>query len=121
MFPHHFQFMMPRFLTFTLFLIVTCPWLSSQTVVTSGTVRGTVHDSSGAVVPGTVVVLRSQDTGQHAERMTNASGMFFFLSQPVGKYFLEATSPGFQKQVVRNLTVQVGQATTVGVQLHPGA
>lgn len=98
-----------------------CPVLRSQTAVDSGLVRGMVHDSSGAVVPEAKVVLLSRNTGQRVMRSTNTAGIFVFPSQPVGSYVLEVSAQGFRKQIVERLDVEVGQPTTVNVQLQPGA
>ncbi len=93
----------------------------SQTLVTTGVVRGVARDSSGALVPGVTVVLLARNTSQQSARTTNDAGIFVFPSQPVGTYRLEATAAGFRKEVVEGVTVQVGQPITVNVRLQPGA
>jgi hypothetical protein len=93
----------------------------SQTLVTTGVVRGVARDSSGAVFPGATVVLSARSTGQSSTRRTNDAGIFVFPSQPVGAYSLEVTSAGFRKEIVEGIYVQVGQPTTVNVSLQPGA
>ncbi len=98
-------------------------WFSAsaaQTVVSAGTARGVVSDKSGAVVPEAAVVLLSRGTGQHQTRSTNAAGIFLFSSQPVGPYTLEVSAAGFGKTIVEGVYVQVGQPTTVDVELQPG-
>jgi hypothetical protein len=93
---------------------------AAQTVVSTGTVRGVVSDKSGAVVPESAVVLLSPGTGQKQARRTNGAGIFLFPSQPVGSYTLEVTAAGFGKTIVEGVYVQVGQPTTVDVELQPG-
>ena len=93
----------------------------SQSVVTTGVVRGVARDSSGASVPGATVVLLSGGTSQSSTRTTNDAGIFVFPSQPVGAYSLEVTAAGFRKEFVEEIHVQVGQPTTVNVILQPGA
>jgi hypothetical protein len=94
---------------------------AAQTVVNTGTVRGVVSDESGAVIPGAPVVLLSRGTGQERARTTNGSGIFIFPSEAVGSYTLEISATGFRKAIVEGVYVQVGQPTTVNVQLQPGA
>jgi len=91
-----------------------------STVVNAGTVRGVVSDKSGAIVPGAVAVLSSRGTGQQQARTTNGAGIFLFPSQPVGPYTLEVSAAGFGKTIVEGVYVQVGQPTTVDVELQPG-
>jgi Carboxypeptidase regulatory-like domain len=94
---------------------------AAQTIVNTGTVRGVVTDKSGAVVAEAAVVLLSRGTGQRQSRTTNGAGIFLFPSQPVGPYTLEVGAAGFGKTVVEGVYVQVGQPTTVDVELQPGS
>src|SRR6202022_1926892 len=93
---------------------------AAQTIVNTGTVRGVVSDKSGAVVPQAAVVLLSRGIGQQRVRTTNGSGIFVFPSQTVGRYTLEVSADGFRQATVEGVYVQVGQPTTVNVQLQPG-
>ena len=63
---------------FYFILVVSCQHLSGQAIETTGTVRGTVSDTSGAIIPGSTVVLDGESTGQHLVRVTNDSGIFVF-------------------------------------------
>ena len=87
----------------------------------TGIVRGVARDGSGAFVADATVVLLARNTGESSLRKTNNAGIFVFPSQPVGVYSLEVTAPGFSKEVVRSVQVEVGQPTTVNVSLQPGA
>ena len=111
--------------TFGYLLVLLCGALSveshSQSVVTTGVVRGVVSDSSSAVVPQATAVLLARNTGQRVTRTTNSAGIFVFPSQAVGAYSLEVTAPGFRKETVEGVAVEVGQPTTVNVCLQPGA
>jgi len=93
----------------------------SQSVVTTGAVRGVASDISGASVAGATVVLLARSTGQRSTRITNDAGLFVFPSEPVGPYSLEVTAAGFRKELVEGIYVQVGQPTTINVSLQPGA
>ena len=109
-------------------LLIASLWCSTlgsvaaaQTIVNAGTVRGVVTDKSGAVVPEATVVLISRGTGQQQARTTNGAGIFLFPSQPVGSYRLEVSAAGFGKTIVEGVYVQVGQPTTVHVELQLGS
>ena len=43
---------------------------------TRGTITGTVHDASGAVVPGVKITVANAQTGQHRASQTASSGAF---------------------------------------------
>jgi len=89
----------------------------------AGTVVGTIHDPSGAVVVGCKVVLESVGTGVKVEARSDSNGNYEFVNQHLGAYRVLAEAPGFQSlatdafEVTVNarqrvdLTLQVGQAT----------
>lgn len=92
---------------------------SAQSLV-SGDVTGTITDPSGAVIPNAAVTLKNSGTGQTMNGTTNSSGVYRFSLLSPGQYTLTATASGFQN-VVRAVTVAVGQATTMNMQLAIGA
>ena len=61
----------------------------SQSVVTTGVVRGVTRDSSGALIADAMVILLARNTGESSLRRTNDAGLFVFPSQPVGNYRLD--------------------------------
>jgi hypothetical protein len=111
---------MKRLVYFLVLLVSHTLALHSQSVVTTGLVRGVARDSSGASIPGAGVVLLARNTGESSLRTTNDAGIFVFPSQPVGVYSLEVKASGFRKELVEGISVQVGQPTTVNVTLQPG-
>jgi len=61
----------------------------------AGTISGTVHDPSGAVIPNASVTLISRDQKVKIEGISGADGAFKFTAIPAGRYRLEIASPGF--------------------------
>ena len=110
-----------RILGLWLLLALSYASAMAQTAVNSGLIRGVVADDSGAVIPNATITLTSHSTGPAATRTSNSAGMFVFSAQPVGSYSMEAKASGFRTQVVDEVDVQVGQATSLKVRLQPGA
>src|SRR3981081_4641411 len=102
---------LPRFLDFFVCLLVatTCQSAWAQAAIASGAVRGIVADNSGAVIAGASVVLNARIRGGSQTSKSNSAGIFVFPSQPVGLYTIEVTAPGFRKEIVEPVLVQVGQ------------
>ena len=44
--------------------------------VNTATISGTVHDESGAVLPGATVMIQNQDTGISRTAVTNETGRY---------------------------------------------
>jgi len=83
----------------------------------TGTLRGTITDAQGAVVPGVSVVVRNQATGAERTTVSDSSGAYVAASLPPGPYRVEAQLQGFQTQ---NKDVDVDVAQTVVVDLKLG-
>ena len=71
---------------------------------TTGEVRGTVSDPSGAVVPAATVTTTNRHTGYTAQRAVDDKGEFIFPLLQTGDYRLEVAADGFKKHV-RELVV----------------
>jgi len=83
-------------------------------------VRGRVLDQQGAVLPGVVVVVRNQDTGNYREAVSNADGSFFVSGIRPGTYEVTAELAGFKKYTQRDIPVSVGETQSVDVRLEVG-
>jgi hypothetical protein len=80
----------------------------------SGDIRGTVTDSSGAVVPEVAVTVLNLDTGATKDLVTNSDGLYDTASILPGNYRVTFTKEGFGKLVRGPITLQVGIITVNG-------
>ncbi len=71
----------------------------------SGSIRGEVKDSQGAVVPGAKVILTDINQGDVRELSTNQEGVFFFNPLKPSIYSLSVESTGFKKYEVKEIRV----------------
>ncbi len=86
----------------------------------TGTVLGTVTDSSGAVVANAKVTLTEVNTQVIRNAQTNASGNYTFPDLPEGAYSVAVEATGFKKEIRQNIDVAVNTSARVDVQLEPG-
>ena len=86
---------------------------------TSGTISGTVTDSSSAAVPGATVSIRNLDTNSTRTEKTEADGRFRFPGLLVGRYELTAEASGFGKYVRGPITLVLNQEAVVNPELQP--
>ncbi len=87
----------------------------------TGTLLGTVQDSSGAVVPDAIVTLTNQDTNVTSKTTSSQQGFYTFPNLNPGQFSVTVEAKGFKKLVSTNNTVQVEQTTRVDIMLTPGA
>jgi len=86
----------------------------------SATIRGTVTDSTGAVVPGANVTVKSEGTGFTRSTLTNGSGVYSFPELPLGTYAVEVALTGFKSSQVRGVALNVADVRAVDVRLETG-
>src|SRR5437763_14873577 len=116
------------------FVLLACAMLFGQSE--RGTISGTIHDASGASVPGAKVSITSTATNTTQVYTTTDSGDFTAPSMAVGQYDIRIEKTGFRTAELRGVTVnaatsvradaslEVGSAATTvevqatGVQLH---
>jgi hypothetical protein len=84
--------------------------LLGQTALTS--LRGTVTDPAGAVVPGTQVELTNSATGFHATTRTDSNGAYEFPQIPPGRYGITVHMTGFALQS-KQAELLVSQPATI--------
>ena len=85
-----------------------------------GSLMGTAHDSTGAVMPGVNVTVTNKDTGLVRQMTTSGEGIFSAASLPAGNYSVKASASGF-RTLEATATVQTGQVTNVDMELQLGA
>lgn len=103
-----------------LLLILLCATAVAFAQAVSGTVVGTVRDSSGAVVPGAAVTATNQQTGIAQSTVTGGEGGYTLPNLPPGIYRITAQSKGFATAVVESGSVLVEETTRVDFALSPG-
>jgi hypothetical protein len=79
----------------------------------AGTIKGTVSDPTGAVLPGATVTMHNVVTGFERSTTTDTSGNFVLQNIPQNPYHATITAPGFQ-----NFNQDVDVRSSVPVQLN---
>jgi Carboxypeptidase regulatory-like domain len=74
----------------------------------SGEIKGTVTDSTSAVIPGANVTVLNVATGVIINTTTNQDGIFDLPSVEPGKYKITFSKPGFRDGVHEGITLPVG-------------
>jgi hypothetical protein len=108
-----------RLVTGLAVLILAAIPLAAQ--LPTGTILGTVKDSSGASVPGAMVTVKNTDTNLSKTATTEADGGYRFPELPVGHYEMTATAAGFRTETRAGLTLEVTQQGVINFTLQIGA
>ncbi|HEU5403168.1 MAG TPA: carboxypeptidase-like regulatory domain-containing protein, partial [Terriglobales bacterium] len=86
----------------------------------TATLVGTVHDNSGAVVPGAEVSVTNAATGNSRSVKTGNAGEYSVTFLPVGTYNVQVKSTGFRPFEQKSVVLEVGRTARVDVSLTPG-
>src|SRR6266513_3134972 len=76
-------------------------------------ISGTVHDPSGAVLPGVEVTASQTETGIVRMTVTNEAGSFILPNLPLGPYKVEAALGGFRTFVQTGIVLQVNSSPAI--------
>lgn len=86
-----------------------------------GSIRGTVTDPAGAVVPNARVTLVSQETNETRETTSNDQGSYTFSQIPAALYRITVEAPGFSRTTIIDYKVAVQVDHTLNIELQLGA
>ena len=87
----------------------------------TGQIAGTIHDETGAVIPGAEIKVTQTATGAVRSVVSGETGRYVFFNLPLGPYMLEVTQPGFTSYVQTGIVLQVDSNLTIDVPLKVGA
>ena len=87
----------------------------------TGTITGTVTDSSGALIPDVKVTVRNTATNVARGSSTSSAGVYTVSDLIVGPYEVTFESPAFKKLVRTGITLDVTQVVRVDGKMEVGA
>src|SRR3954468_4725416 len=105
----------------TLMLIAACSSRMVNAQAVSGTIVGTVTDSSGSVIPTAKVTIVNEGTGLTRTLQADANGEFTAPSLPTGHYTVIAELTGFKTLTLSNIELSVDQHARIDLKLEVGA
>src|SRR3989454_5983182 len=93
--------------------------ISGFAQVINATLRGTVTDATGALIPGIEISATETETGVVSTALTNESGTYQFPSLQPGPYRVSASLAGFQSQIFQ-ITLGTSQQIRQNFSLQVG-
>src|SRR5262245_12912798 len=106
---------------FALFLSILMTEKVAMSQLPTGTILGTVKDSTGAIIPGPAITAKNLETSLTRTAVGAQDGSYRFSALPVGAYEVRAEQPGFRTEVRSGLTLTVSQQAVVNFTLQTGA
>jgi hypothetical protein len=109
-----------------LFAVVLCVSLIAGTQVAfaqatgSATLRGTVKDPAGAVVPNASVTLVNDGTKEERKATTNGEGGYVYSAVSPGTYTIKVEASGFKTAAQSGLSIETGSTRGLDINLEVG-
>ena len=114
-----FTWMLRGLLAVAVFTILSVRPLQAQ--VDTGSITGTVTDTSGAVVGAAKVTLTNEGTGTSLSTTTGAEGIYNFSPVRIGSYKLDVSAGGFKREAQAHIAVDVSARVLINFKLQPGS
>jgi len=89
--------------------------------IVSAGLKGTVTDTTNAIVPSATVTATEVNTGVGTQATTGPNGDYLFPSLKPGSYELRVEKTGFKATVISGITLEVAQTARVDAVLQVGA
>ncbi|MDQ6788675.1 MAG: TonB-dependent receptor [Acidobacteriota bacterium] len=106
-----------------LFFALVCAFTAisarSQSSATTASIIGSVRNSAGETISDALVTARDTATNQTRQTRTEADGSYRFSGLAVSTYEIRAESNGFAPYVNSQVTLSLGQTTTLDITLQP--
>src|SRR5215468_4468436 len=104
----------------SLLLVIAASAVAAHGQSYQGGLRGAVHDSSGAVVPGVELTLTNEETNTARSGVTNGEGEYAFANVLPGLYTLTVTKSGYKKYEHKSIRIGTQEFITLDVKLEVG-
>src|SRR5215469_10582520 len=83
-------------------------------------IRGTIVDQTGALVPAVEVTATNTATGVSYSTTSHADGEYVFLQLPIGDYAVTAQKTGFRKFTATKIHLDVNEIYTLQIKVEIG-
>ena len=101
-------------------LVIAICGIPARAQYEDGSLVGSIHDATGAVVGNAAVTVTNVNTGNVIKIVAGGTGDYEVPSLRVGVYNIEATAPGFAPAEARNITVAVAGRQRIDLTLTIG-
>ena len=86
----------------------------------NATLNGTITDPNGAVVAGAKITATQIATSIQRNTVTNDDGFYVFSNMSPGNYELKIELQGFATKILKEVSLNVGQTSTINMSLEVG-
>jgi Carboxypeptidase regulatory-like domain len=86
----------------------------------TGSIQGTIGDSTGAIIQGATVTATNVATQIKHIAVTEGNGLYSFPNLAIGTYSLEVVAQGFEHYTQSNVVLEVGSSIAINIGMTVG-
>lgn len=101
-------------------LIASFTAFAGAQIAGTGSIQGTVSDTTGAVIPNASVTIVENATQVKHTATSGRDGLYSFPNMNIGNYTLTVTAPGFKSYTQRGIVLEVGSSIGINVDMTVG-
>ena len=105
---------------YLLFVFLAALTAFAQVDYSTATLKGTVTDPQGAVIPGATVTVTNPASGFSRSTKTGSDGSYQIAALPPARYQISFEAQGFSKSVIKNIELTVGQVLPYDAHMKVG-
>ena len=109
-----------KMIQLAIFVFAVLSFVTAAHAQFGASLRGTISDPSGAVIPGATVTLTNKETNQVKTSQSDASGIYTFNALAPGSYSVTAQRQGFKKKEIAQVVLIPEQPNALDVQMELG-
>src|SRR5712692_6049860 len=111
----------PRVSVWSFLVVISFLTISLFAQTPTGTVVGTITDSTGATLPNATITIRDVAIGSARTTMSSNAGAYEFTTLHPSNYEITVEATGFRKAIQSNITVAVGDVIRADIKMQVGA
>jgi Carboxypeptidase regulatory-like domain len=106
---------------FSLVALVLLAGTARAQIAGTGSIQGTITDTTGAVIPNAAITLTEKATLVAHSTKSDGSGVYVFPNIDIGTYSLSVSVPGFETYTSSGNVLEVGSSISINVKMTVGA
>jgi hypothetical protein len=104
----------------TLALPLAALHTASAQVAGTGSIQGSITDSTGAILPGATVTIINEGTQVKNTAVSSNSGDYSAPNLPIGTYTVMVSAPGFSTYIQKGNVLEVGSSIAINAKMAIG-
>src|ERR1700730_14429709 len=101
-------------------VILSSPMKSYSQAAGTGSIQGSIVDSTGAIIQKATVTVTNVATQVKHVAVTEGNGLYSFPNLDIGTYSIDVVAEGFERYIRSNVVLEVGSSIAINIDMPVG-